>query len=111
MSLISSGIQAVLQYIASSAQCTRVGQVSSILFSAAASLMHVHRSAVSLDEDVNMDKELVAHGVSNLAAEFLGTVYAIVLRPNVLTRHKAELSGLCQYTLVSHFTRCFALLN
>ena len=60
--------------------------------------MHVHRSAVSLDEDVDTDKELVAHGVSNLAAGFLGTVYALVrhvLRPNVLTRHKAELSGLC----------------
>ena len=31
-------------------------------------------SAVSLDHDVNTDKELVAHGYSNLLAGLLGTV-------------------------------------
>ena len=35
----------------------------------------VHLTAVSLDEDVDTDKELVGHGISNLAAGLFGTVY------------------------------------
>lgn len=61
-------------------------------------------TAVSLDEDVNTDKELVGHGISNLAAGLLGTVYVFVYRTldETLTCPKTELSGLCQYALVSH---------
>ena len=32
-------------------------------------------TAVSLDMDVNTDKELVAHGYSNLLSGMIGTVY------------------------------------
>lgn len=42
--------------------------------------MCVGRTAVSLDEDVDTDKELVGHGMSNLAAGFLGTVYVLTCR-------------------------------
>lgn len=70
-------------------------------------LLHARRTAVSLDEDVDTDKELVAHGISNFAAGLLGTVYVfsiIRLRLDALTCQKPELLGLCQYGLVSHLT-------
>lgn len=35
------------------------------------------RIAVSLDEDVDTDKELIGHGMSNFAAGLLGTVYVL----------------------------------
>lgn len=37
-------------------------------------------TAVSLDEDVDTDKELVGHGMSNLAAGLLGTVCVLTYR-------------------------------
>ena len=60
-------------------------------------------TAVSLDEDVDTDKELVAHGMSNFAAGLLGTAYVLVhhtLRLLALTYQKSELFSLCQYALV-----------
>lgn len=35
-------------------------------------------AAVSLNEDVDTNKELVAHGYSNLLAGFIGTVYVVL---------------------------------
>lgn len=63
------------------------------------------RAAVSLDEDVDTNQELVGHGISNLAAGFLGTVYVlpIMICYETLTVDKTELSRLCQYALVSRF--------
>ncbi|KAH0835582.1 sulfate transporter family-domain-containing protein [Lanmaoa asiatica] len=42
--------------------------------------LNVPALAVSLDEEVDTDKELVAHGMSNFAAGFLGTVYVLTYR-------------------------------
>lgn len=39
--------------------------------------------AVSLNEDVDTNKELVAHGYSNLIAGFVGTVYVLFLNYTV----------------------------
>lgn len=40
--------------------------------------------AVSLDVDVDTNKELVAHGYSNLLGGMLGTVYAYCLAKTIL---------------------------
>lgn len=42
--------------------------------------------AVSLNEDVDTNKELVAHGYSNLIAGFVGTVYVLfsITRLNIV---------------------------
>ncbi|KAG6372058.1 hypothetical protein JVT61DRAFT_8766 [Boletus reticuloceps] len=39
--------------------------------------LNVPALAISLDEDVDTDKELVAHGISNFAAGCLGTVFVL----------------------------------
>lgn len=68
-------------------------------------------SAVSLNHDVDTDKELVAHGYSNLLAGFLGTVYVFSTPEKVTLRHtdpicQSELFGLRQHTLVSLSVTC-----
>jgi MFS superfamily sulfate permease-like transporter len=40
--------------------------------------MRLLNAAVSLNEDVDTDKELVAHGYSNLLAGVLGTVLVLL---------------------------------
>ncbi|KAF8551076.1 hypothetical protein OG21DRAFT_1418614 [Imleria badia] len=46
--------------------------------------LNVPALAISLDEDVDTDKELVGHGMSNLAAGFLGTVPNYLVYVNTL---------------------------
>lgn len=61
-------------------------------------------AAVSLNDDVDTDKELMAHGYSNLLSGLVGSVYdsntlLIIL---LLTYIQSELPGLCEYSTVCH---------
>ena len=67
--------KAVLQHLASASQCSGAWSVNSWLHQE--HTLTLISTAVSLDMDVNTDKELIAHGYSNLLSGLVGTVYVV----------------------------------
>ena len=68
-------LQVIFQHLASSAQRSR----TLYAFDAFVILVYSQpQSAVSLNEDIDTNKELVAHGYSNLLAGLVGAPYVLI---------------------------------
>ncbi len=66
--------------------------------------LNVPALAVSLDKDVDTNKELVAHGYSNLIVGLFGSVYEPFFRLEIIGANclQPKLPRLCEYTAVSN---------
>ena len=85
-------MQAVLQYIASAIErsCSLYVLILALIFS----LLRKYYLVSSCDEDIDADKELVAHGYSNLLSGLFWTVYIACLsslRFQLTILHAADL--------------------
>ena len=66
------------------------------------SILIIYSTAVSLNEDVDTDKELVAHGYSNLLAGALGTVYVLKFYPPHISVHIMNSTGQIILFMLTH---------